>query len=125
MMCFARNDATEYINPTKALEYLATGRPVISTPVQDVVRQYSGIMDIVSSPDEFIVSAEKALAAPDRDRIERGLAMVRECTWESTVLKMQELIEQGIRKDGRRSGRPIQPLQDVSLHYHYARTPGS
>ena len=41
MMCFAINAATQYINPTKALEYLATGKPVISTPVKDVVRQYS------------------------------------------------------------------------------------
>src|SRR5438270_3257327 len=40
MMPFAINAATQYINPTKALEYFATGRPVISTPVKDVVNQY-------------------------------------------------------------------------------------
>jgi beta-glucosidase/6-phospho-beta-glucosidase/beta-galactosidase/glycosyltransferase involved in cell wall biosynthesis len=125
MMCFARNASTEYINPTKALEYLATGRPVISTPIQDVIRQYQGVMDIVATPDEFIAAAEKALAAPDRERIAAGLARVRECTWDSTVLKMQELIERGIRPDGRRSTKPVSPLDDVRLQYHYSRTPGS
>ena len=31
LMPFAINEATEYINPTKALEYMATGRPIVST----------------------------------------------------------------------------------------------
>lgn len=125
LMCFARNDATEYINPTKALEYLATGRPVISTPIQDVVRQYSDLMDIVSSPDEFIAAAERALNQPDSGRIARGLARVRDCTWDATVLKMQELINDGIRRENRRSAVTIQPLPEVRLNYQYARTPGS
>ena len=47
MMCFAINAATQFINPTKALEYLATGKPVVSTAVKDVVTQYTGIVDIV------------------------------------------------------------------------------
>ena len=58
MMPFAINAATEYINPTKALEYLATGRPVISTPVKDVVRQYSDLVDVVATPEEFIQAAD-------------------------------------------------------------------
>ena len=42
LMPFAINEATEYINPTKALEYMATERPIVSTPVEDVVLQFSG-----------------------------------------------------------------------------------
>ena len=44
MMCFAMNAATQYINPTKGLEYMATGKPIVSTPVRDVVRQWSDIV---------------------------------------------------------------------------------
>ena len=55
-MCFARNAATEYINPTKALEYLATGRPVISTPVKDVVRQYADLIDIHETPEGLVAA---------------------------------------------------------------------
>ena len=55
MMCFALNEATEFINPTKALEYLATGKPVVSTAVKDVVRQYEGHgRDRRFSPEEFL-----------------------------------------------------------------------
>ena len=41
LMPFALNDATENINPTKTLEYMAAGKPVISTAVADVVRNFA------------------------------------------------------------------------------------
>ena len=40
LMPFALNEATRFISPTKTPEYLAAGRPVVSTPIVDVVRQY-------------------------------------------------------------------------------------
>lgn len=43
LMPFARNAATRYISPTKTLEYLAAGRPVVSTPVHDVVADFAGL----------------------------------------------------------------------------------
>jgi len=67
-MPFAINAATEYINPTKALEYLATGRPVIGTPVKDVVRQYSDLVEIVKTPEQFVEAAERLLKTPDTDQ---------------------------------------------------------
>ena len=39
-MPFALNEATRYINPTKTLEYLAAGKPVVSTAIPDVVRNF-------------------------------------------------------------------------------------
>ena len=40
MLPFARNEATRFISPTKTPEYLAAGRPVVSTSIPDVVRPY-------------------------------------------------------------------------------------
>ena len=40
LMPFAMNESTQFISPTKTPEYLAGGRPVVSTPVKDVVRHY-------------------------------------------------------------------------------------
>ena len=48
-MPFARNEATRFISPTKTLEYLAGGRPVVSTPIRDVVRPY-GETGLVTFP---------------------------------------------------------------------------
>src|SRR3954468_19365870 len=113
MMCFAINAATEYINPTKALEYFATGRPVISTPVKDVVRQYSDLVDIVKTPEEFVAAAERLLKNPPLERIERGIAKAEQSSWEAPVANMQRLIKEAIARPGRRSAKKIEPLTEA------------
>jgi hypothetical protein len=67
--------ATEFINPTKALEYMATGRPIVSTAIEDVVLQFSEVVDVANSHAEFITACERAVAKPDVERIQRGLKM--------------------------------------------------
>jgi hypothetical protein len=125
MMPFAINAATEYINPTKALEYLATGRPVISTPVKDVVRQYSDLVEIVKTTEQFINAAEKLLNAPHNDRIQRGIDKAKQCSWETTVQQMQGLVKQAIGRKERRSARKITPLAQAELEYIFQATQGS
>jgi glycosyltransferase involved in cell wall biosynthesis len=96
MMPFALNEATQYINPTKALEYLATGKPVVSTPVADVVRQYTDTIQIASTPEDFAACIDRALTAPDAAMVQKGIDRARECGWERTVERMQELIAEAI-----------------------------
>ena len=100
MMCFALNEATEFINPTKALEYLATGKPVISAPVQDVLRQYSDLVEIVRTPGEFVEAIDRLLKDPNKKRIQKGIDKARESSWEGTVSQMRALIDEAI--DGER-----------------------
>ncbi len=99
MMPFALNEATEYINPTKALEYLATGKPVVSTPVRDVVRQYADTVLIAKSVEDFVACVERALNNPDEDMIRRGIARAQEAGWERTVEKMEGLIFDATSQD--------------------------
>jgi glycosyltransferase involved in cell wall biosynthesis len=99
MMCFAINEATEFINPTKALEYLATGKPVISTPVKDVVRQYSDLVEIAKTPEEFVEKLDRLIQHPDADRIQRGIEKARESSWEGTVSQMRALILEAIGRN--------------------------
>jgi glycosyltransferase involved in cell wall biosynthesis len=63
MLPFAQNDSTRFISPTKTPEYLAAGRPVVSTPIADVIRPYgnAGIVQIADGPTEFVAGIERAL----------------------------------------------------------------
>ena len=92
-MPFAMNEATRFINPTKALEYMATGRPIISTPVRDVVRQFSDVVLIGSDHDAFIDACRRAGEHPDLARVQRGLALARQNSWESIVSQLERHIE--------------------------------
>ena len=60
---FAMNESTRFISPTKTPEYLAAGKPVISSPIRDVVKPYgeNKLVHIVNNADEFIRAAEKEL----------------------------------------------------------------
>ena len=125
MMCFALNAATEYINPTKALEYLATGKPVVSTPVKDVLRQYADLVDIADGAEAFVAAAELALQSPDRERIARGVEKAKASSWESTVATMQNLIREAVAPEDRPSAADVEPISESALEYLYAPTQGS
>lgn len=92
LMPFARNEATEYINPTKALEYMATATPIVSTAVPDVVSNFASVVEICDDHDEFVRLCECALENRDEAAIERGLAMAHDNTWDAIVAKLQDHI---------------------------------
>jgi len=97
MLCFAINESTRFISPTKTPEYLAAGKPVISTPIKDVIREYgvSGMISIVSSPEDFVKAAETMIDMPLPDSWQRRVdEYLSQKSWERTVADMQELIYQ-------------------------------
>src|SRR5205823_10113634 len=117
MMCFALNKATEFINPTKGLEYMATGKPIVSTRVKDVINQWSDVVLLAGGAEEFVKAAQKCIDKQGdvEARVKRGLELARKCSWESTVAKMQDLIKQAIGKKERRSNRQIGPMTEAQL----------
>ena len=92
MMPFAINAATEYINPTKALEYMAAGRAVVSTALDEVKMNFGSVAHIAKSHEDFIALCERQVAKPSRARIARGLKLAAENTWEAIVAKMEKHI---------------------------------
>lgn len=103
MMPFALNAATEYINPTKALEYMAAGRPVVSTALDEVKMNFGRIARIAKSHTEFIDLCAREVAKPSANRIKRGLKLAAENTWEAIVAKMERHIADALAKDAEAS----------------------
>jgi UDP-galactopyranose mutase len=97
LLLFARNEATRFISPTKTPEYLAAGKPVVSTSIHDVVRPYGelGIVRIADEPDEFIRSIQEILAdeRTRSDWLERVDKLLGTMSWDDTWARMSQLIE--------------------------------
>jgi len=93
MMPFALNEATEYINPTKALEYMATAKPIVSSPVADVVSNFGSVVKISSSQEEFIELCHAAITHPDQVAVERGVHMALDNTWDAIVAQLERHIQ--------------------------------
>jgi UDP-galactopyranose mutase len=95
---FAKNESTRFISPTKTPEYLAAGKPVVSTSIADVVRPYGtmGMVHIADDPEQFVAALEKAMAEDSARRQHQVDAfLAREC-WSRTWGRMSELIEDSI-----------------------------
>jgi glycosyltransferase involved in cell wall biosynthesis len=92
LLPFARNDSTRFISPTKTPEYLAAGRPVVSTSIRDVVRPYGerGLVRIADDVDGFVAAAEAAMGEDGRSpgwlaRVDEVLAGM---SWDRTWARM-------------------------------------
>ncbi|MCX6967201.1 MAG: glycosyltransferase [Verrucomicrobia bacterium] len=96
LMPFALNEATEYINPTKALEYMATGRPIVSSAIEDVVLQFADYTAVAYSHEEFIALCRRALLKPNKAQIQRGIELARKNSWEAIVEKLEQHIQEVI-----------------------------
>lgn len=94
MMPFALNDATKYISPTKTLEYMAAGKPIISTKITDVVRDYSDSVSLIENADEFCSAIKLLFYKKDILAAERGYDKILEKTsWNATADKMKSIIK--------------------------------
>jgi glycosyltransferase involved in cell wall biosynthesis len=89
LMPFALNAATEYINPTKALEYMAAGKPVVSTALDEVRLNFGDVAQIANSHAEFIAYCEREVARPSAARIAAGRELAARNTWEAIAAKME------------------------------------
>ncbi len=92
LMPFARSRATEFISPTKTLEYFAAAKPVVSTGIADVAAEFGDTAYIADGAGEFVAAARAALIAPP-ERIARGVAHARARTWDAIAARMIEAVE--------------------------------
>lgn len=97
LILFALNESTEFISPTKTPEYLAAGKPVISTAIKDVVQPYgiAGLVQIIDDADSFISAAEKIFADTEKDGWLTNVDhFLENDSWDYTFSKMNTLINE-------------------------------
>lgn len=94
MMPFALNDATKYISPTKTLEYMAAKKPIVSTKIQDVVRDYTRCVSLIETADEFAEAINFLCERTDRQSLEiEYYKILKKTSWNTTVSKMKSIIK--------------------------------
>lgn len=115
LMPFARNESTRFISPTKTPEYLAGGRPVVSTPIRDVVRPYgeAGLVEIADGPEGFVAAVERSLlktaSGHGEDWLDRVDELLSRGSWSRTWREMSDLIDEAVsaRRQGPRRDLPV------------------
>lgn len=96
------NTYTATVVPTKINEYLAMGKPVVSTDLPEVSNFNGEHGVIITSPNrarEFVASIERALLTSGEESVitrRREVAALND--WEARYERMSLLIEQGLRR---------------------------
>lgn len=127
LLPFARNESTRFISPTKTPEYLAAGKPVVSTSIRDVVRPYGEekLVHIADTVPEFVAAIAQALDPnqTNSEWLSRVDAFLSQISWDLTWQTMNDLIETAIANKPQKTQDSIQPKAAVGNRLTLAKQP--
>ena len=92
------NEQTRHVNPLKVYEYLAGGKPVVATPLPELV-QFGNTVRLASDAAGFVAAVEASLpeaADPLAQATRRALAAAN--TWDLRVARMIELVDDALAR---------------------------
>ena len=93
---FRLMDLTHAVNPVKLYEYCATGKPIVSTPIEDIVAE-PGLCHVGDGHDAFLEAIDDALleaASPDTARTAARQAFARASSWDRRVSAFASLLDE-------------------------------
>jgi glycosyltransferase involved in cell wall biosynthesis len=97
VMPYALNSYTDQIYPLKLHEYLASGSPVVSTPIR-TMRDFQGIVELAEGVEEWEAAVERCLLAdPTALRARRRVAEAHD--WSGIAYRVAEKIAAGLGPD--------------------------
>ncbi len=123
-LLFARNESTRFISPTKTPEYLAAGKPVVSTSIRDVIHPYgaAGVVEIADTAPEFIRSAESLMEMGEKrvNWLEKVDTLLASTCWERTYEQMIKLEAECQKTYRTYAGEPLSADTDFPSVQNYA-----
>ncbi|MHA1568810.1 MAG: glycosyltransferase, partial [Alphaproteobacteria bacterium] len=81
---------TRGVLPLKFFEYLATGKPVISTPLPELA-QYGEMIDLASGAEPFAEAIEKRLS--DDPHQKQRIELASKNSWEHRIHQILSILE--------------------------------
>jgi glycosyltransferase involved in cell wall biosynthesis len=81
---FEVDEWVEYSNPIKIMEYLSTGKPVVSTSFS-ASEEYRDIVYCAKTRDEFLSLLEKAISEDTNEKQRKRIDAVKNETWDRRV----------------------------------------
>lgn len=118
MLPFALNDSTRFISPTKTLEYMAAAKPIVSTPITDVVEPYADVVYIADGYTQFIEMCDRALNQDPitaQQQQQQMASVLARTSWDATEEAMRDVIATAVEANANRVeaiADKIAPVED-------------
>jgi glycosyltransferase involved in cell wall biosynthesis len=113
-VCMLQWKMTEWIrccNPLKLMEYMASGRPIVSVPIQEVVDKYSDLVSVAYSKEEFCKAIVWELQNDTDERSNLRVDIAREHSWDNHVRDISKWILTTIRQKTEQSLEDVQAVR--------------
>ena len=94
---FRMNDLIEATNPVKFYEYLAAGKPVVATPLPEIL-PFSGVVRVADSPESFLEAVEESITGDSESRASERRAVARHHTWRARVEQISAILEEALER---------------------------
>ncbi|GBC63755.1 glycosyltransferase family 1 protein [Desulfonema ishimotonii] len=88
----------EHCNPVKTMEYLAMGKPVVSVAIDDICKNFKGIISIAKNCEEFLAKIEEELGNDSPEKQKKRIAFVENETWEARAEVISRVMEKNWRR---------------------------
>jgi len=103
LLPYERNEWTRHISSLKLYEYLACGKPVVSSDVP-AAREQGELVAIAQNVEQFVSLVEGALYDNSEDMVKRRRQVASQNTWRHRVERISALIEATLQAKGTSCG---------------------
>lgn len=93
---YTSDERGHYRSPLKLYEYLAAGKPVVSTDHPEA-QEFSNVLYLASTPEAFLASVAQALTQDNKARQQQRVALAQQHSWGRRVDQMEEIIYRMLR----------------------------
>ena len=92
LLPYALNGYTEAVMPAKTYECLATGRPVMASPLPELVAELPDLLHYPLGPKQWVPAIERAVATDTEAARTARIARAKANTWEARYQRFQQLL---------------------------------
>ena len=93
LMCYKKTFYTNFIYPMKLHEYLACGKPVVATSLENL-KEFESVLSFANSIEEWIDKIDQALKEIEsNDHYERRVAVARQNSWDARIETIHSIIQ--------------------------------
>lgn len=109
---FRVSSMIEAVNPIKMWEYMATGMPIVTTPMPEV-RKFDDVVLVSDTDEEFVLNISRAIYGDTEDNRNKRIVLARENSWRVRAQLVIEIIAERLAQKGISGSAAIPDIADV------------
>ena len=86
----------EYCNPLKFFEYMASGKPIVSVPIDEIVENYSDVVSVAETKEEYCHAIIWELNNDTNERAQRRIEAAKKHSWDNHIEQLSQIISNAV-----------------------------